>query len=128
MAPPAFQAMGIFGLADIRNRFAFLDRPRSQHGGSLLGMENVVTHFLMHINEAIVAFPFDHKSVTGSETTYSRDTICPPSDRGVEIFHPESQFSANPLLSNELQDFLTWMEVDSSKARHYIEMREAGVI
>ncbi|MBS0522989.1 MAG: hypothetical protein JSS04_05065 [Proteobacteria bacterium] len=128
MAPPASQAMGIFGLADIRHRFTFLDRPRSQHGGSLLGMENVVTHFLMHINEAIEAFPFDHSSVTGSETTYSRDTICPPSDRGVEIFRPERQYSADPLLVSELADFLTWMDVESPKAQHYLGMRKAGVI
>jgi len=128
MAPPAFQALGIFGLADIRQRFKFLDRPRSQCGGSLLGMENVVTHFLMHINKAIEAFPFDHSSVRGRETTYSRDTVCPPSDRGVEIFRPENQFSADPLLADELRDFLAWMEVGPSKTRHYVEMREAGVI
>jgi hypothetical protein len=36
--PPAMEALGVFGLADIGERFGFLDRPHAQQGGSLLGM------------------------------------------------------------------------------------------
>jgi hypothetical protein len=99
VASPAFQAMGIFGLADIRQRFTFLDRRRSQHGGSLLGMENVVTHFLMHINEAIEAFR--HSSVTGSETTVGNHlpalrSGCRDIPSAVSVFHrsPRGQRAA----------------------------------
>jgi hypothetical protein len=128
LAPPAMQAFGVFGLADISDRFAFLDRPQRQHGGSLLGMENVIIHYLMHINKAIEVFPFDHASVTGSETSLGRDDICPPSDHGVEIFRPSAKYSADPVKSDELRGFLSWMEEEPGRINHLAEMRDAGII
>lgn len=128
MPPSAMQALGVFGLADIATRFSFLDRPRAQHGGSLLGMENVVTHFLMHINDAVEAFPFDHTSVTGRETSFEQADICPPNDRGVEIFRPHDKYSTEPLSNAELSTLLSWMEMKPDRVTHLVEMRDAGVL
>jgi hypothetical protein len=128
MPPAALQAFGMFGLADISERFDFLDRPKAQSGGSLLGMENFVTHFLMQINGVIDVFPFDHSSVSGSEIALARDDICPPYDKGAEIFRPSAKYSAAPVTDDELLRFLEWMNVESAKIRHLIEMRQFGII
>jgi hypothetical protein len=128
MSPPAMQALGVFGLADIANRFSFLDRPRAQNGGSLLGMENIVTHFLMLINKAIEVFPFDHASVNGRETALEQADICPPSDRGVTIFRPDEPFSSQPLTHDELQELLSWMGTKKDRIERLVELRSAGVL
>lgn len=127
MPPPALHAFGVFGLADIASRFSFLDRPRLQRGGSLLGMENVVTHFLMLMNDAVEVFPFDHKSVTGRETAFGADDIRPEHDRGVEIFRPHDKFSTAPLGESELREFLSWMGMAGERINRLIELRQAGV-
>lgn len=128
LAPPVMQAVGMFGLSDISERFEFLQRPRAQKGGSLLGMENVVTHFLMHLHDAMTVFTFDHASVQGGETPLTRDDICPPGERGDEIFRPASQFSSKPIESAELQGFLCRMDVPADRIEHVLELRREGVL
>ena len=128
MAPPQMHAFGIFGLADIADRFEFLGRPKAQSGGSLLGMENFVTHFLLGMKKAVEVFPFEHATVKGSEISLTRQDICPPDDRGLSIFRPEQKFSSDPIEAHELQDFLNWMAVDAPRAKHLVEMRQWGVI
>jgi hypothetical protein len=127
-ANPTFQALGVFGVADISRRFDFLDRPRAQFGGSLLGMENFVTHFLLEMKGAIEVYQFDHASVRGSEISLGRDDICPPSDMGLEIFRPQEKFAAGPIATVELRNFLDWMDVKKERAQHLTEMRDAGII
>lgn len=126
--PPALHAFGVFGLADIANRFDFLERPRLQHGGSLLGMENVITHLLMLMNDAIEVFPFDQASVTGRETAFDADDIRPGHDRGVEIFRPHDKFSTEPLRESELRDLLAWMGMAGERIERLVELRAAGVL
>jgi len=128
LAPAAVQVVGMFGLSDISERFEFLQRPLAQKGGSLLGMENIVTHFLMHWHEAMTVFAFHHASVLGGETRLTRDDICPPRDQGIEIFRPESRFSSTPILPGELQDFLTRMDVAADRVQHIVELRREGVL
>ncbi|CAH1661285.1 hypothetical protein [Chelatococcus asaccharovorans] len=128
MPPPAMQALGVFGLADIATRFSFLDRPRAQQGGSLLGMENVATHFLMRINDAVEVFPFDHTSVTGRETSFAQADICPPNDHGVELFRPHDKYSIEPLSNTEFSALLSWMDMKPDRVTHLVEMRDAGVL
>src|SRR4029077_4268206 len=97
MPPPAVQRLGVFGLADISQRFDFLARPAAQHGGSLLGMENVVTHVLIQMSQAARAFEFDHGTAADVAMALTQDDICPPADPGVGIFRPRAQFPAVPI-------------------------------
>lgn len=128
LAPEAMQTVGMFGLSDISERFELLQRPRAQEGGSLLGMENVVTHFLMHLHDAMTVFSFDHASVQGSETPLTRNDICPPGDRGDEIFRPANQFSSTPIEPCELQNFLYRMDMPADRIQHLVELRREGVL
>jgi hypothetical protein len=127
--PPSVQTLGVFGLADLSDTFDFLARPRAQHGGSLLGLENVVTHFMMSKMHSVAeAFPFDHSTVTGKEISLTRDDICPRDDEGVRIFCPDNKFPSHPITPVELEAFLVRIGVEESRRGRLVEWRRTSVI
>jgi len=128
MAPLLVQTLGVFGLADISNSFNFLGRPQAQKGGSLLGMENILTHFLIGMQRAAEVFLFDHDSVHGNEISLARGNICPPHDKGHEIFRPDRKYPATPITPDELDQFLRKMGTESADRVRLVEHRRNYVI
>ena len=126
--PVMVQIMGIFGLADISGMFPFLQRPRLQQGGSLLGMENIVTHLLLQMHEAAEVFPFDHDSVRGDEIGLSAEDIRPSQDKGCDIFRPDQKFSSVPITPEELDRFLGKAGEPSTTRDRLVEHRRNRVI
>jgi hypothetical protein len=128
MPPPAVNNIGVFGLADISERFRYLGRPSAQHGGSLLGMESFLTHFLIWKSDAARAFEFDHRTVASRGTALTREDICPSADAGLDIFRPHRKFPNTPIPWEELKDSLAMLEISPERRSHFVEMRKAGVI
>lgn len=126
-APAELAPVMMYGLADISSRFPGLKRPGAQAGGSILGMENLVLHLLMTMKGGIEAFPFDHQTVTGNETSLTRDDICPPDDPGIAIFKPEAPLSSSPLTEPEIMLFYSAMG-DEERGSHICRLRARRVL
>jgi hypothetical protein len=129
MPPPAITSMGIFGHADISEQFDFLKRPRAQQGGSLLGMENFLTHFLIKLYGGATVFEFDHTTVKDIQIHRTRDDICPPNDSGLDIFRPSDRFSPEPIPWMDFETALTVIQtIPAERRAHFITVRRAGAI
>lgn len=127
-APPEMMPFGAFGISDISQRFSFLERPRKQSGGSLLGMENMLIHLLMNSYGAIDVFPFDHSTVTDASIGAGLDDVRPDSDEGLEMFRPHDRYSGDPILREELKTFLDRGTRPGKEMDHILLLHDRGVI
>jgi hypothetical protein len=128
IVPPIVQTMGIFGFADISSKFDNIAaRPRAQEGGSLLGLENFLTMYLLR--EVTTIFHFKHASVSGPETSYTREQIRPSNDPALRVFQPNGKLvSREPITVEELDRFLCEQKVGNERRSRLVALRTHRLI
>jgi len=105
-AAPRIRALGFLGLTDIADLPASGGkRPSAQHGGSFLGLENIVIAYLFSIYKALKIYTFPLHSLKGDESGYTKQDLCPEDDVALKIFPPPGT-SHDPLTSAEVKHFV----------------------
>lgn len=99
---------GLLGLVDISHHSdAFGLRPLRQAGGSIMGLENSMALYILDVYGALEVFTFPLATVSGNESSRSKDDLAPEDDPLVKVFDVEFQKNAGPLTDVELAKVAT---------------------
>ena len=127
-AAPLIRALGFLGLTDISHLPPTTGkRPSAQCGGSFLGLQNVVLGYLMSIYPGLEIFTFPLQSVTGRETRYSKEDLCPADDVALGIFPPAGD-PHPPLTGDEIGNFLESEGFDGDQRGFLIRAFHEGLV
>ena len=105
-AAPLIRALGFLGLTDISDLpVTGGKRPSAQCGGSFLGLENIIVAYLFSVYGGLTIYTFPLRSVSGLETAYTKNDLCPADDAALSIF-PAAAAAHEPLTPVELKRFV----------------------
>jgi len=108
---------GLLGLVDIsHDSNAFGLRPLRQAGGSIMGLENSVALYILDVYSALEVFTFPLATVSGNESSHSKNDLVPEDDPLVKVFDVEFKKNAAPLTDVELGKVATEVGLSAEDA------------
>lgn len=125
----AILVAGLYGIADISSFPKELGyRPNAQKGGSILGLENFIVHYVLDLNRCYEVYTFPLKSIKNLSSNISIIDICPPNDPIAKIFDPQNIVLSSNLNFNLLAEFCIGNGIDKDDIKRLFRIKKVGLV
>jgi hypothetical protein len=120
---------GLIGITDIADLdSAYGKRPKTQAGGSILGLENSTAYLNGDLRGNIEVFTFPLSTVTGCETSLDKENLCPLDDPSAKILDPTSVKEAGGIRDDEITTFLAAERFSKDEIERVLALRRERAI
>ena len=123
------RAAGFVGMTDIADLDpTYGNRPKAQVGGSILGLENSTTYLQHDLRAVLEVFTFPLSTITGRETSFDKESLCPSDDPSAKVLDPASSPEAGEIRDDELGTFLTSEHFSKDEIDRVLTLHQEGAI